>query len=87
MPLKKGFWASKALRVAMLMTPPMALPSFFHSSQSVPSVSRNGLASIAPPRSAWQISGPSESSRYGPCGAVATARPTHCRPDSRPATV
>ena len=66
---------------------PIALPSFFHSRYSAPSVSRNGLASIEPPSSAWQTNGRSDPSTYGPPGAGATAAPMHCRPVAADAAV
>ncbi|MBM7788371.1 hypothetical protein JOD67_005051 [Tenggerimyces flavus] len=56
---------------------PIRLPSFFHVSQRVPLASRCVLASIEPPRSDWQISGPLPCGRNGPVGLLATATPMH----------
>ena len=55
------------------------MPSFFQCSQSAPSASAYGLASIEPPSSAWQINGYAASSTNGPAGDAARATPTHCR--------
>ena len=69
------------------MSWPIALPSFFQYRYRLPSAARNGLASIEPPSSGWQISGLLLRSTYGPAGFDATATLTHCRPDASSAVV
>jgi hypothetical protein len=60
---------------------PIALPSFFQTSQlRPPSVKRCG--SIEPPSPAWQTSGPVPRSWNGPSGRSATATEMHWRPTS-----
>ena len=59
---------------------PARVPSLFHTSQGVPSASTNGLGSIEPPRSSWQMKGPLDVSTNGPCGRRLTASEMHCLP-------
>jgi hypothetical protein len=46
----------------------------------VPSWSMNGLGSIDPPWSPWQIIGDGELSLNGPAGVAEVAREMHCSP-------
>jgi hypothetical protein len=66
---------------------PSRVPSLFHVSHGRPCSSRNGLASIEPPRSVWHRKGSVETSTYGPSGNGEKACDRHCRPVEASAVV